>query len=284
MFVSSFFKQFFVLLERSFIATLRSPIATFVRALQNIILSLVAGFIFYQVGNGQDSIQSIQGLGFFIIINQSFGGLFATLQTFPLERPILLREHEAGTYRIDAFYYAKTLADLPFQIVFPTFFLVIVWFLSGVSEDADRFGLFLAALLLTTNAAFSMGFFISCLAPAVEIALGIAPVLLLPFLLTGGFFANSDNLGPGISWVEAISFFKYGFTAYCVIIFQDREFECDVPPGQPCFSNGDQIISALSMEPEDLVTSFIALAGLVIGFRLLGLLALEITASRRQNE
>jgi ABC-type multidrug transport system permease subunit len=285
LFVASFFKQFTVLLQRSFLATLRNPLSTYVRVIQTIVLGLIAGFIFYDVGNGQKAIQNLQGLVFFTIINQSLSSIFATLQTFPLERPVLLREHEAGAYRIDAFYFARTLSDVPFQIIFPTAFVAIIWALAGVSDDADRFGLFLAVLLLASNGGFSLGFLLSAVAPSVEVALGLAPLVLLPFMLTAGLFVNVDSLGPGIEWVAHISFMKYGFAGACTAIFKGRKFECDVPPFQPCFSEGDQVLRALSVDADDddFTMNLVALSIIIVAFRLIGLFALQLSARRRQN-
>lgn len=47
-----------------------------------------------------------------------------------------------------------------------------------------------------------------------KVASGMMPVFIMPFMLFAGFFSNRDNLWAGISWIEYLSPFKYGFDAH----------------------------------------------------------------------
>ena len=40
----------------------------------------------------------------------------------------------------------------------------------------------------------SVGYFLSCLSPNVDVALAVAPVVIIPFMLFGGFFLNSGSV------------------------------------------------------------------------------------------
>jgi hypothetical protein len=42
-----------------------------------------------------------------------------------------------------------------------------------------------------TQVVVGFGYFISCIAPSLQVALGLAPPLIIPFMLFGGFFLNS---------------------------------------------------------------------------------------------
>ena len=56
-----------------------------------------------QIGNEQVSVNKRQAVLFFCVINQ---GIFASLQTinsFPSERALALRERAAGTYHVSAY-------------------------------------------------------------------------------------------------------------------------------------------------------------------------------------
>ena len=47
-------------------------------------------------------------------------------------------------------------------------------------------------LFLVVLAAVSFGYFISCAAPNLQVALALAPTLIIPFMLFGGFFLNAS--------------------------------------------------------------------------------------------
>lgn len=62
----------------------------------------------------------------------SFGALFAALFTFPSEIGMLLKERASGMYSLAAFYISRTASDLPLDCMYPTVFVIIVYFLGGL--------------------------------------------------------------------------------------------------------------------------------------------------------
>ncbi len=77
--------------------------------------------------------------------------------TVPSERPIFLREYENGTYSVLSYYMAKTVADIPFYIFFPTVTVTIAYWLVGLRATAKAFFIFLADVILLSNIAQSIG-------------------------------------------------------------------------------------------------------------------------------
>lgn len=41
--------------------------------------------------------------------------------------------------------------------------------------------------------------------------MSLTPILIVPFMVMGGFFANSDRIPVFLKWAEYISVFKWGF-------------------------------------------------------------------------
>ena len=54
---------------------------------------------------------------FFIMMTESFSLLFAEIQIFPFELPIVYNEVASGLYRVDAYYLAKTVMGLPLSFM-----------------------------------------------------------------------------------------------------------------------------------------------------------------------
>jgi ATP-binding cassette subfamily G (WHITE) protein 2 len=75
-----------------------------------VFFSLVLGAVYSDVGRDQRAIQDRTGVLFFFTINQTFPGVFATINTFIPERTVVSRERAAKSYRLSAFYFAKVAA------------------------------------------------------------------------------------------------------------------------------------------------------------------------------
>ena len=193
--------------------------------MQTIVLALIARAIFWRLGFDQSSIQGRNGGIFFIVVNQSFSGVFGVLQSFPVEKPIFLREHASGNYAVSSYYFAKMFSDFPFQVLFPVLFCIIAFWMMQLHDEFWRFAAFTGVVVLTSNAAMSMGYAVSAIVPSVGIALALGPVILLPMLLTGkvkslkilfsqskilslsfstagGFFINTEQIPSWLTWLE----------------------------------------------------------------------------------
>ena len=70
-------------MSRSYKALIRDTMLTYVRFAQSLVLALIAGGIYWQIGKEDVSkpqtILSISGAMFFIITNQGFSGIFCFL-------------------------------------------------------------------------------------------------------------------------------------------------------------------------------------------------------------
>ena len=62
----------------------------------------------------------------------------------------------------------------------------------------------------------SLGYLISCIFNDYATATMIAPILVMPFMLFGGFFANLDSLAAWFGWIQWISPLTYANRAIMV--------------------------------------------------------------------
>lgn len=56
--------------------------------------------------------------------------------------------------------------------------------------------------------------------------MALIPVLVIPLMVMGGFFVNTNTIPVWLKWIEYISMFKYGFQAACINEFTKETFDC----------------------------------------------------------
>lgn len=213
-----FHNQVAILLERTWRTIWREKMLTKVRFATHVVFGIFFGLVYQSVGNDAGAVLNNIGLLYFSLVFIVFTSAMPTVVTFPLERRVVFREHQNHWYSLKAYYFAKLLVDIPFQIVFPTVFLAIFYLMSNQPMSMDRFSM----LLCITICISLVGQGIGLVAGAVfdiQSAAFLAPVCAIPFLLFGGFFINLSAIPSYLSWLTYVSFFRYGFEGSMLSIY-----------------------------------------------------------------
>lgn len=58
---------------------------------------------------------------------------------FPMERQYLAKERAADMYRLSAYYLSSTICDGLAELIYPTLFLVILYFMAGLRRNLEAF-------------------------------------------------------------------------------------------------------------------------------------------------
>ena len=213
---SSLIEQSVLLYMRSLSSRLRDKPALIAPLFASTFFSLVFSALYSEMNLSQKSIQDRTGALFFVTINQAFGGVFSVANTFPLEKKIVDRERTSGAYAVLPYYLAKWLAEFPFAALGPMVFACVSYWIVGFVPEADNFLVFCGVIVMINMTAVSWGMLISSSVNSVEQATGFGPLVIIVFLLFGGFYVNTDNIPVWISWINEISFFKWGFQAMAI--------------------------------------------------------------------
>ncbi len=146
---------------------------------QTVILSVLLGLIWLQVGGSKSSsVSSVAGVLFFVLINQSMSSVFQIIFTFPDERAIINKERASRTYRVSTYFLSKSLVELPRTLIATALFVVIFYWMVGLRPEAEYFFLFLFIVLLTTLAAESLAYMVSAIANTAQQAGALAPLFM----------------------------------------------------------------------------------------------------------
>ena len=107
------------------------------------------------------------------------------------------------------------------QIIFPTLYCVITYFMLGLPHDFTRFIKIWFIYVLHTQVAQSIGVVIGAAAPSMQVAVFLAPMTAVPMMLFSGFFIILEQIKPFLRWIQYLSYFRYSFEALCLALFED---------------------------------------------------------------
>ncbi|KAK8793159.1 hypothetical protein WA588_005098 [Blastocystis sp. NMH] len=281
---TSFWIQLKTLISRSFTVLMRDARLTVARFIQTVFLSTLIGLVFMRLSYSQSGITNRISVIFFVMMTECFSLLFSEIQIFPFELPIVYNEVASGLYRIDAYYLAKTIVGLPLSILFPIIGASINYSIIGLDPAPQRYFAYIGILLLVTNATVALGHFISALTGDFVLANAISSMLLLPFVLLGGFYLQDQGPPPYLLWLKETSMFNWGFKLMVINQFKGKTFECPPAPAPCAFPDGDAVMQYTKVAMRDIPLGISILVTINVVWRLAAFICLEIHAYRHLSK
>ncbi|CAK9137150.1 unnamed protein product, partial [Ilex paraguariensis] len=203
---STWFNQFSILLQRS-LKERRHETFNSLKVFQVIAASLLAGSMWW-CSNFRD-VQDRLGLLFFISI---FWGVFPSFNSsfaFPQERAIFMKERASGMYTLSSYFMARIVGDLPMELILPTFFLTIAYWMTGLKPELGAFLLTLSIVLGYVLVSQGLGLFLGALIMDAKQASMVVTVIMLAFVLTGGYYVH--KMPYYMAWIKYISSTFYSY-------------------------------------------------------------------------
>lgn len=212
--------QLKLLLKRNVTQLKRDPKVMRMKIGQTLLFGLLMLAVFFNLsGDSYVNIMGIIGFLFFVCVNQMFQYLMGTLLVFQEERPVFLREQANKMYGVNSYFLTKMVMEFPILVVVPLLFSIIVYFGVGLALSAHQFFLFYFIILMLGFAASGIGYFLSSIFQHEETAMMVTPVIVMPMILFGGFFANSGTYPGWVTWIQYLSPIRY-----CLEAFVQNEF------------------------------------------------------------
>lgn len=155
----------------------------------------------------------IYGSGFMPTIDESV--------KFLQERPIIIKEYNAGAYNLAIFFVARAIASLPSLLVAPITYLLVVYMLDFRLDGSWIFAQ-ISLMLLCASAAVALGTCYAAVSSKEQEAIGLQGVVSNIMLLATGYYIALTQLPPWLRWLQWISHYKYGYEALVRIEFTGR--------------------------------------------------------------
>lgn len=253
---SSFAIQVVELTKRSFYNVFHNVSFIAMILVQSVFFAIVAGVIFVNLKDTVTGVQDRIGLLFMVTTNKGFGGANIGLHSFKPERPLFVREQQAGSYSVLVYYLANFFSQLPILALGQMLEAIIIYFVAGLVIDAAGFFTFYAILLSALVTSSSIGTTVGALVSDEAAAAATVPMLMIPMMLVCGLLASNDQIRPYWIWLEKISFMRYTF-----VVLAHNEFDklgtisCD--PGE----FGAQVCNNFAKNGPEALASVLDFAG-----------------------
>lgn len=179
-FEASWVTQYYLLSQRALRVLVRNHINNIIRLCLTLIFALLIGCIWYNEGEklGGASVNAVVGGLFFLLVNMAFSSMYGIIFIFPAERNIVLTERAARSYQTGAYFWSKSIAELPRVCGLQLIFCAIVYSMMNLRNGAEYFFIFYLIGVLSTMASESIAMAVSAVAPNSQVAGSIAPVFM----------------------------------------------------------------------------------------------------------
>ncbi|KAG7967750.1 hypothetical protein I3843_08G114700 [Carya illinoinensis] len=252
--------------------------------LEALVVGLVLGTIYINIGFGKQGIE--KRFGFFAFTLTFL--LSSTTETLPIfinERPILLRETSSGAYRISSYLIANTLVFLPYLLAIAIIYSVSVYFLVGLCSSWQAFAYFVMVIWVIVLMANSFVLFLSSLAPNYIAGTSLVTILLGAFFLFSGYFISSESMPKYWLFMHFLSMYKYALDALLINEYSCLVSRCFIwyEENKECMVTGGDVLQTRGLHEGHRWTNIYILVGFFVFYRVLCFLVLIRRVSRSKK-
>ncbi|KAI9078887.1 hypothetical protein K1719_039157 [Acacia pycnantha] len=261
-------QQLCVLLRRG-VKERRHESFSALRICQILIVAIICGLLWYKsdISHLQDQV----GLLFFIVGFWGFVPMFDAIFTFPQEIMMLQKERSSGTYRLSSYFISRMVGDLPMELVLPTIFLIITYWMASLKPNFLSFFFTLLSLLFTVLVSQGLGLALGASLMDQKTATTLGSVIMLSFMLAAGFYVQ--NVPKFIAWIKYLSISHYTFKLFVGSQYGVRDtYPCS--EGHQCLVADFPSIKQIGVGLKGQILAALALGIMLVGYRLLAYLAL----------
>lgn len=216
--LSTWFYQFSILLQRSLKERKHESFNT-LRVFQVITGAILAGLMWWH--SDYHDIQDRLGLLFFISIFWGVLPSFNAVFAFPQERAIFIKERASGMYTLSSYFMARIIGDLPMELILPTVFLIVTYWMAGLKPDLVAFLYTLLVLLGYVLVSQGLGLALGAAIMDAKQASTIVTVTMLAFVLTGGYYVH--KVPSCMAWIKYISTTFYSYKLFVNVQYGQGE-------------------------------------------------------------
>ncbi|XP_012546360.2 ATP-binding cassette sub-family G member 1 [Bombyx mori] len=270
---STAFQQFFVLLKRMLLQTLRNKNYLWLRVGLHLFLGIIVAMLFNKMG--YDASKTLFNFGFCYacVIAMLYIPMMPVLLAFPTEVQLVKREYFNRWYGLKPYYAALVVSRTPATIFFSLIYLVIAYPVTSQPLEVARILMFTAICILVALISESMGTVISSMLSVVN-SVFLGPAISVPLMLLAVYGIGSGDDPLPIVWrlARACSFLRYGIEGLVAAIYGPPRDDLICPSHVDIceYKNVRYFVKIMGMSGVSFWVDFGILTGMLLGMNLAG--------------
>ncbi|KAK8079218.1 hypothetical protein PG994_003025 [Apiospora phragmitis] len=233
---------------------LADPAYTIASLVFQIIMALMLGSMFFRLKEDTSTFYYRGGIIFFSLLFNAFAsqlevGWNPGNASWPMQRPVVEKQHKYAFYSLSTQAIASYVMDLPYKTANMIIFNVIVYFMTGLRQDAGSFFFFSLVTYLTTLVMSCLYRTLAYLTRTPAQAMVPSALLSIGLIIYTGFCIPPAYLPGWSEWMYHVNPLSYAFEALMANEFHGRRFPCTtmVPqgPGYEGLAAASQICSVV---------------------------------------
>ena len=293
-----FHQQVWALMKRQFALKMQDRLALIIGWCRSIIIAIVLGTLFLNLGDTSSSAFSKGGLMFISLLFNAFQA-FSELGSVMVGRAVVNKHKSYAFHRPSALWIAQIIVDQAFAASQILIFSIIVYFMSGLYRSAGAFFTFYL-MILSGNIGMTLFFrIVGCISPNFDYAIKFAVVIITFFVTTSGYLIQYQSEKVWLRWIYWINILGLAFSSMMENEFGRIEMTCTdaqlIPSGdgygdikyQSCtlagsrtgttqISGSDYVIDGFSYDPKDLWRNWGIIMALIVLFLCLNVVLGEL--------
>lgn len=220
-----FHLQVWALMKRQFILKLQDRFNLFFGWFRSIVIAIVLGTLFLDLGQTSASAFSKGGLLFIALLFNAFQA-FSELAGTMTGRAIVNKHKAYAFHRPSALWIAQIFVDQAFAASQIFIFSVITYFMAGLVRDAGAFFTYYL-MILSGNIAMTLFFrIIGCVSPDFDYAIKFAVVVITLFVTTSGYLIQYQSEKVWLRWIYWVNVLGLSFSAMMQNEFSRIDLTC----------------------------------------------------------
>jgi len=211
-------------------------------------------------------------IGILFFLTSFWGGmpLYQAIFTFPQELMMLEKERSSGMYKLSSYFMSRMVGDLPMELVLPSIFLTIIYWMVGFKNNVVNFLCTLLAILLDVLVSQGLGLAIGAIIMDQKSATTLASVIVLTSVLVSGYYVQ--HVPKFVGWLK---YFSINYYIYHLLMGSQYGLSDTYPcsHGQ-CLVAEYPLVEQTGLHLQGKLMSVLALFIMLIGYRLVAYLAL----------